>query len=182
MVVLDHGFFSSFDCGPRMGFVFLVTFIAQIGIVAGCAAKAHRPNRNHAVEMIDDQPFFTRRRFTVLAAWCAIFIVVSGICACLRTTTAVFLDSGFIVETSCSGPFRDEYRLDRAKLDVSFVHDPTWLSKQPLQSAYLMVAEDGRPRPIYIGLHGRTASKELVEFAPEAMTAYAGYRSSLGFR
>ncbi|WP_271023780.1 hypothetical protein [Rhizobium sp. RCAM05973] len=182
MVVLDNGFFSSFDCGQRMGTIFLVTFLAQVGIVARLAVSVRWPGRGRAVEMIDDRPFFTRRRFVVSAIWCVFFVMVSGVCSSLRTITTVFLDAGSIVETSCNGPFRDEYRLDRARLNISFDHDPTWLSKRPLKETYLIATQAGKPRPIYIHLAGRPVSAELSELAPKAMADYFRYRASLGFR
>lgn len=183
MVVLDSGFFSSFDCSQRMGAVFVTTYLAQIAIVASLSASVRRPNRyGPVVETIDRPPFLTRRRVIVWAIWASIFAVVAATCGLLRTTTAVLLDSTSIVETSCTGPLSVEYRLDRAKLKVAFGHDPTWLTKRPLESAYLEVTQVDKPRPIFIRLLGRPGSKELLELAPEAMAQYSRYRSYLGVR
>ncbi len=179
MVNLDNGFLSSFDCAQRMGAVFFITFLAQIGILASLAHSVLRPSRyGPAVEWISDRPLFTRRRSIVYGVWCAIFIVASTTCACLRTTTAVFLDSTSVVETSCSGPFHGEYRLDRTKLKTIFDHDSSWLSKRPLDSAYLVLTQADKPRPIFIHLAGRPGSKELIALAPEAMDDYARFRAN----
>lgn len=183
MVMLDDGFFSSFDCGQRMGAIFLATFLAQILIVTSLATSARRASPSSSViEVIDRQPFFTRRRLVTCIIWSTIFAVVSGVCTFLRTTTAVFLDSTSVVETSCNGPFPSEFRLDRAKSRFTFDHDPTWLTKRPLASSYLMITQADKPRPIFIHLAGRPASKELIELAPEAMAEYSRYRSTPGIR
>lgn len=179
MVILDNGFFSSFDCGQRMGAIFLSTLLLQVAIVAGLSGVVRKPNRyGPPVEMIDEPPFFTRRRFIVWAIWAAVFVAASGTCAFLRTTTAVILDGASVVETSCSGPFAGEYRLDRTKLNITFGHDPDWLSKRPLQTAYLAITQSDKPRPIFVHLQGRPGSKELFELAPEAMADYSRYRAS----
>ncbi|MBB4571386.1 hypothetical protein GGE67_006140 [Rhizobium leucaenae] len=131
MVVLDSGLFSSFDCGQRMGAIFVATYLAQIAIVAGLSASVRRPSRyGPVVEMIDRPAFLMRRRVIVWAIWASIFAVVAATCGLLRTTTAVLLDSRSIIETSCTGPLPSEYRLDRAKLKITFGHDPTWLTKR----------------------------------------------------
>ena len=179
MVVLDSGLFSGFDCSQRMGAIFLSSFLAQIGIVAGLAASVRRPNRyGPAVEMLDEGPYFTRRRIIVWIVWGMIFATVSGISAFLQTTTAVLLDATSIVETSCRGLRAEEYRLDRTKPQVTFGHDPYWFSKRPLETAYLAITQADKPRPIFIRLHGRPGSKDLLQLAPEPMAEYARYRSS----
>lgn len=181
MVVLDDGFFSSFDCSPRMAAIFLSSFLLQIAIVSGFAASVRRPNRNGAaIEMLDEGPFFTRRRLIIWVVLGAIFAIVSGISASLRTVTAVLLDSATIVELSCIGPFANAYQLDRAQLKITFGHDPEWLTKRPLESTYLRLTQTDKPRPIFIHLKGRPSSKELQDLAPEAMADYARYRSNHG--
>ncbi len=183
MVVLDNGFFSSFDCSHRMGAIFLSSFLIQIMIVAGFAASVRRPNRyGSAVEMLDEGPFFTSRRIVALTMLAILFTIVSGASALLRTTTAVLLDQTSIVETSCAGPFAGEYRLDRAKVDITFGHESEWLSKRPLETTYLAITQTNKPRPIFVHLKGGPSSKELQELAPEAMAEYARYRSSHWFR
>ncbi len=183
MVVLDNGFFSSFDCSHRMGAIFLSSFLIQILIVAGFASSVRRPNRyGPAVEMLDEGPFFTRRRIVVWTVWGIVFTIASGASALLRTTTAVLLDQTSIVETSCTGPFASEYRLDRAKVGITFGHESEWLSKRPLETTYLAVTQKDKPRPIFIHLKGRPGAKELQDLAPEAMAEYARYRSSHWFR
>ena len=183
MVVLDDGFFSSFDCSHRMAAIFLSSFLLQTAIVSSFAALVRRPNRyGPAIEMLDQGPFFTRRRLIIWAVWGVIFAIVSGISASLRTVTTVLLDSTTIVETSCIGPFASAYRLDRAQLNITFGHDSEWLTKRPLESAYLTLNQTSKPRPIFIHLKGRPASKELQDLAPEAMADYARYRSSHGAR
>lgn len=183
MVVLDNGFFSSFDCSHRMAAIFLSSFLLQAGIVLGFSAFVRKPKHyGPAIEVLDEGPFFTRRRMIVWAVWGVIFTMVSGISTLLRTTTAVLLDSTAIVETSCTGPFPSEYRLDRAQLNVAFGHDPDWLTKRPLESAYLTLTQTDKPRPIFIHLKGRHGLKELQGLAPEAMADYARYRLSHGVR
>ena len=184
MVVLDNGFFSSFDCNQRMGAIFVTTFLAQIAIVASLSASVRRPSRyGPVVEMIDRSPFLTRRRFIVWAIWALIFVVVAATCGFLRTTAAtILLNSTSIVETSCNGTLPSEYRLDRAKVKITFGHDSAWLAKRPLETAYLAVTQVDKPRPIFIHLLGRPGSKELIELAPEAMADYSRYRSYLGVR
>lgn len=183
MVILDDGFFSSFDCSHRMAAIFLSSFLLQTAIVSSFAALVRRPNRyGPVIEMLDEGPFFTRRRLIIWAVWGVIFVIVSGISASLRTVTAVLLDSTTIVETSCIGPFASAYRLDRAQLNITFGHDSEWLTKRPLESAYLTLNQTDKPRPIFIHLKGRPSSKELEELAPEAMAEYARYRSSHWFR
>lgn len=183
MVILDSGFFSSFDCGQRTGAIFATSFLAQVAIVASLSAWLRKPSRyGPAIEMIDRPSFLTRRRLVAWAMWAAIFAVVAAICSLLRTTTAILLDSTSIVETSCTGPLPGEYRLDRAKVKITFGHDPTWLTKRPLEAAYLEIAQADKPRPIFIHLLGRPDSRELLELAPEAMVDYSRYRSYLGVR
>ncbi|WP_152093109.1 hypothetical protein [Rhizobium dioscoreae] len=183
MVVLDNGFFSSFDCSHRMGAIFLSTFLMQAAVVASFTAHVRRPNRyGPPVEILDEGPLFTRRRIIVWSVWAMIFTLVSGTSALLRTVTAVLLDSTSIIETSCIGPFQSEYRLDRTKLNVIFGHDPDWLVKRPLETGYLAITQSEMPRPIFIHLNGRPGAKELIELAPEAMADYARYRLSHGAR
>lgn len=111
-----------------------------------------------------------------------IFALVATACCFLRTTTTVLLDSTSVVERSCIGARPDEYRLDRTKLKITFGHDPIWLSKRPLETAYLTVTQVDKPRPIFIRLLGRPGAKELLELAPEAMAEYSRYRSYFGVR
>lgn len=183
MVVLDSGLFPSLDCSQQMGVTFVTTFLAQVAIVTGLSAFVLKPFRNGpAVNMVDKLPFFTRRQCIAWVIWVIIFGSVAATCCALRTPTTIFLDSTSIVERSCIGPRRNEYRLDRAKLKISFGHDPIWLSKRRLETAYLMVTQVDKPRPIFIRLLGRPGSKELLELAPEAMAEYSRYRSYLGVR
>jgi len=111
-----------------------------------------------------------------------IFALVATACCFLRTATTVFLDSTSIVERSCIGSRPYEYRLYRAKFKITFGHDPSWLSKRPLETAYLKVTQVDKPRPIFVRLLGTPGSKELLELAPEAMAEYLRYRSYLGVR
>ncbi|MBN8954570.1 MULTISPECIES: hypothetical protein [unclassified Rhizobium] len=183
MVLLDNGFLSSFDCGHRMGAIFLSSFLMQMAIVASFSASVRRPNRyGPGVEMLDEGPFFTRRRIAVWAVWCIVFTIVSGVSTLLRTPTAVLLDQTSIVETSCTGPFVSEYRLDRSKVDITFGHESEWLTKRPLETTYLAITQTDKPRPIFIHLKGRPGPKELQDLAPAAMAEYARYRSSQWFR
>lgn len=181
MVVLDSGFFSSFDCSHRMAAIFLSSFLLQTVIVLGLAAFVRRPNRHEpAIEMLDQDPSLTRRRLIVWGVWGVIFAIVSAISASLRTVTAVLMDSTAVIETSCVGPFPNTYRLDRTRLNIAFGHDPEWLTKRPLESAHLTLTQSDKPRPIFIHLKGRPSSKELQDLSPEAMADYAQYRSSHG--
>lgn len=104
----------------------------------------------------------------------------------------VILDNGFVSSFDCTPRMgamflstllsqvvivASEYRMDRAKLNITFGHDPDWLSKRSLQTAYLAIAQSDKPRPIFIHLQGRPGSKELFELAPEAMADYSRYRA-----
>ncbi|NLR98115.1 hypothetical protein HGP17_14975 [Rhizobium sp. P38BS-XIX] len=182
MVILDNGFFSSFDCGQRIGAIYVFTFLIQVLMVASFLYQVRRPNRyGPTVEMIDRPPLFTRRRLTAYAIWSAIFATVSAICALLPTTTAVYLDSTSLVETGCYGAVPSEYRMDRSKIKVTFGHDSAWLSKHSVQETYLTVSQAGMTRSIFIHLQGRPASKELLQLAPSAMADYARYRALFGY-
>lgn len=178
MVILDNGFFSSFDCDQRIGAIYVFTFLVQVLMVASFLYQVRRPSRyGPTVEMIDRPPLFTRRRLTAYAIWCAIFAMVSAICALLPTTTAVYLDSTSLLETGCYGAVPSEYRMDRSKIKVTFGHDPSLQSKHPAKETYLTVTQAGMPRSIFIHLQGRPASKELIELAPDAMADYSRYRA-----
>jgi hypothetical protein len=181
MVVLDHGYLSFLDCGQRAGATFLGAFLLQAAMVVGSAYSlgwSGPKYDRYKIEMLETPPLFSRRRLVVGGIWCAVFLIVSSTCACLRVRTVLFVDDDFVTETSCIGPYSEDYRLDRQKVDVTFVNrGKDWFqSKRSHDEIYLQIAQPGKPRPIYIDLWNRGDVRPLVDLAPRAMQDYDDYR------
>ena len=183
MLVLDHGGLSNFSCGQRMGILFLGFVVAQALVLVAMSLRAHYAydryrGTRYEIETLDDTPVFAGRRLKVLIAWSVVVVTISIGCMFLRTQTLLGMDSSFIVETSCVGPFASEYRLDRAKTTIRHV---TEVHKHS-EDNFLDASEPGKYRDIYIDLAGRENSKDLMSLAPEAMQHYAAHLQSLGSR
>jgi hypothetical protein len=183
MLVLDHGELSNFSCGQRMGILFLGFVVAQALVLVSMSLRSRYSYERYSgsrykIETLDDTPVFAGRRLKVLVAWTAVVITVSIAGMFLRTQTLLGMDSSFLVETSCIGPFASEYRLDRAKTTIRHV---TEVHKNS-EDNFLDASEPGKYRDIYIELAGQEGSKDLISLAPEAMQHYAAHMQDLGSR
>jgi hypothetical protein len=181
MLVLDHGGLSNFSCGQRMGILFLGFVVAQALVLVSMSVRARYSydrfrGTRYEIETLDDTPVFAGRRLKVLIAWSFVVVAISITCMFLRTQTLLGMDSSFIVETSCIGPFSSEYRLDRAKTTIRHV---TEVHKNS-EDNFLEASEPGKYRDIYIELAGREGSGDLMRLAPEAMRHYSAHLQDLG--
>lgn len=191
MVVLDQGVLSHFDCHQRMGVVFLGALILQSGVIITTIWRSRRTSDGYLLETLDDQPWLTRPRLIMTGIATFIVVLVSLLVMCTRTETLLSMDGMFITETSCIGPFSDEYRLDRAQVVVEHrVEDDETLSynkwaffrnfftsrgRRHQEDNYLAISEAGRPRSLFIELLGRQNAPELVALSPDAMQHYSDH-------
>lgn len=182
MVVLHEGTLSHFNCNQRMGIVFLGAILLQLIMLARYTWEVRFPTsyngigEPYPIETLDDQPFFTRRRMIVFAIWATILALVAMICMASRTETLLWMDGSFITETSCVGPFPEEYKLDRAQATIEHKTEPEWLQRRSKEVNYLAISEKGKPQTLFIELSGRQDAPELVALAPQAMQHYADHR------
>jgi hypothetical protein len=176
MLVLDHGSLWNFSCGQRMGILFVGFVAAQALVLVSMSLRARYAydrfrGTRYEIETLDDTPFFAGRRLKILVAWSVVVTMVSIGCMFLRTQTLLGMDPGFIIETSCIGPFASEYRLDRARTTIRHVTEV----QRHSEDNFLDASEHGKYRDIFIELSGRENSKDLMALAPEAMQHYAAH-------
>lgn len=191
MVVLHEGMLSHFSCNQRMGIVFLAALLLQGVMLARLSWEVRFPGtyngisdtygrRAYSIETLDDRPFFTRRRMIVFAVWTTILVLVAALCMASRTETLLWMDRGFITETSCIGPFQAEYKLDRAQVAIVHKSESEWLKRPSRADNYLELSEPGKSRKLFIQLKGRQNAPELIALAPSAMRHYADYLRNPG--
>ncbi|MGO4567449.1 hypothetical protein AB4Z52_20810 [Rhizobium sp. 2YAF20] len=195
MQVLDQGTLSNFSCGQRMAVVFVGMTLLQAALLVLLTMRLGYSsermygygfgyNATYKIETLDETPFFSRKRLIGFAIWSAIVATVAIVCMLSRTETMIGMDSNFIVETSCVGPFAAEFKLDRAKATVRHVTEVTpWFFRSRRyhsrpdsgEDNYLAISQPDRDRSLYIELAGRENSKDLINLAPEAMRHYAAH-------
>lgn len=179
MLVLHQGVLSRFDCTQRMGIVLVGAILAQMLLLAQ-AGFSHSAATN-PVETLDRSPFVTRRRLIVSGIWSLIVLFVATLCMATRTETQLWLDTNIVGETSCIGPFPQEYELDRSQIRIDLKSESLFLTGNNSGSDYyLAISQPGKPRRLFIDLKGREDAPELVSFAPLLMREYAdGLRGTI---
>lgn len=181
MVVLHQGMLADFSCDQRMGIVFLGAILLQAIMLARYAWEVRFPRsyygtrESYPIETLEDRPFFTRRRLIVVALWTTIVVTVAVVCMASRTETLLWMDGNFITETSCVGPFAQEYKLDRAQATIADKVESNWLQNSSKADNYLAISQPGQSRKLFIELKGRQNAPELIALAPQAMKHYADY-------
>lgn len=163
--------------------IFLGSFALQVVMIAGQVYSlgwASSGRQRYKLEMLEKPSLFARRRLIAAGIWCVIFLVVSLVCAWVPTRTGLFMDKDFVSETRCIGPYSDEYRLDRRRINVTFVDggDPLPFSRHPRDEVYLKVVEANKPRSIIIDVYRRGGWQPLVDLAPRAMQDFDDFRRS----
>ncbi|MBB3455811.1 hypothetical protein FHT86_004110 [Rhizobium sp. BK313] len=187
MLVLDQGFLGSYPCGSRMGIVFAGALAAQAAMLAAYVVATRWPE--NPVEMLNRDPFVTRRNCIIFAIWLIVSSLVAVVCMWSRTETLLAMDANFIVETSCEGPFSGEYLLDRAKTRVSYITEttightsmrraeiPNWYGYRRREENYLELTEPGKDRTLYVQLDNSRNLANLAELSPRAISSYMDYK------
>lgn len=179
MVVLHQGMLAHFSCNQRMGILFLAAVALQGLMLAWLAWGVYYPRSDYGyreaykISTLDGQSPFSRHRIIALAVWMAVVSLVAAVCMASRTETLLSMDDRFITETSCIGPFAQEYKLDRPLALVEHRTEREWLPRRKGPDHYLAILQPGKPRTLFIDLKGRRNAPELVALAPRAMQDYA---------
>lgn len=191
MVVLHQGVLSHFDCNQRMGVVFLGALIVQAAVISVSIWRGSHTSDGYVIETLNDEPLFTRRHMITFGIATIIVLTISAIVMCSRTETLLSMDGAFITETSCIGPFTDEYQLNRSQVVVEHrvENDETIPSNQrrrflrflrggsdrSAEDNYLAISEPGKSRTLFVELYEGGDVSALAALAPQAMQHYADH-------